>query len=848
MVARSLEVPIPTEAKSQVFQDLLHLVNKECQGDSAKPEAFYNRLERSPAGHHVDVALCYFTGFGCNQDHKKGLEFMRTAAEYGNIPARAVLGRLYQACGEHIPASDQTVEWLMEGTAAGSRIASTELYFLDPVRHTKAIGKFRDWWSGFGAPRPINQDVVADLKAYFKIHDEYQFVAAIKTYMAIRHPSIHCVDDVEYKRWNLLHFAATFGHTTMAKQLLEMGASINRPNLFGDTALLCACRSGRSSTALFLLEKGASAAIPDALGVTALHYMIYLDRDDIENVAAKLVGNGVDVHAKSWPVGTSSWGRLAFMGEPRCYSDTALHWAVAAGRIDVAEVLLSLGADPLEPGLKGFEGLLSDLSIAQFKPGPSIKDEYTSALAEAAYIAHLPMVDLFLQHISRHGKRFQMGQGYVRGVTRRAFDLMLGFLFYLTYTNELRSFRCMHGSHYKDNVIGVKSRVLPVPTPGEDIWDAISCDCHFLIQHMLDLGFNINGLTPPGLTPIQLACMKQSGSIVLFLLEKGADPRSLNSQFKTSCITLLSMSPFPSLLRDVVSALHNAGITYETNPAAFKLLFRRTVKEGWYDVAREILARGANREDLVSQPPLLEEILSQNSDASLGPLMFLLEPQHDHGQASPILRANWTVFHQLASVSEDIRDDALNSRIARYLISIFPRPSILNKRFLPGGSTAIAIATDKGNYRLVSQLLEAGSDPEEGRITAVDFIVSRIISPEIFTGGLAGLSRRQHYQARHESNSLRTLRVLLVFHVASQTSLGIERQEVLLARLIKQWQSAIFQDEVVNGALRELLKEDVVLYETNGRIYIKNRVTLELRLATLPEIKLCMTLSIGTHL
>ena len=320
---------------------------------------------------------------------------MESAARQGDIRARAVLVRLHQACREKLPPDVPVLEWLQEATAAGSRIASDDLRKLDPDRHIKAIEKFRNKWNGLIARRYVNQSVVEDLASFFHIHDQLKFAEAFTKFQTKENESI---DDVNYKGWNFLHYASKFGHLAMLEHLLALGCNVDHQNFIGETALLCACRSGRSRAASILLQKGARADIYDKIGSTPLHYLIYMDEEDAENVAGWLLANGADIQAKSLPMSPAR-DLPRFICEP-VLSDTPLHWAVYANRLDVARLLLRLGADPLEPS-----NLVetSQSYIPGFFPNVAAynaNNEGSSALNQALALAQMEITEECMKYIT----------------------------------------------------------------------------------------------------------------------------------------------------------------------------------------------------------------------------------------------------------------------------------------------------------------------------------------------------------------------------------------------------------------------------------------------------------------
>lgn len=76
---------------------------------------------------------------------------------------------------------------------------------------------------------------------------------------------------------------ANFEKTMVIDRMLEMGCNINKPNDFGETALMMAVKRNNRKMMEYLLENGASPNISDNLGVTPL--MIATFNSQLYNMA-----------------------------------------------------------------------------------------------------------------------------------------------------------------------------------------------------------------------------------------------------------------------------------------------------------------------------------------------------------------------------------------------------------------------------------------------------------------------------------------------------------------------------------------------------------------------------------
>jgi len=143
-----------------------------------------------------------------------------------------------------------------------------------------------------------------------------------------------------------LHYAARDGYKELVELLIARGANINAENAAGETPLHYAARGGHKDIAELLIEKGATistihlaafmgdltrvrAFLQKGIDVNArgsddctpLHYAATTD------VAAFLISKGANVHAEDKE------------------GETPLHTAAGAGCKDVAELLITKGAD-----------------------------------------------------------------------------------------------------------------------------------------------------------------------------------------------------------------------------------------------------------------------------------------------------------------------------------------------------------------------------------------------------------------------------------------------------------------------------------------------------------------------
>ena len=135
-----------------------------------------------------------------------------------------------------------------------------------------------------------------------------------------------------------LEWAAYRDDLEMAELLIRAGAKVNAANDLGVTPLLLACKNGSAAMIDLLLKSGAdpNAALPS--GETPL---MAVSRTRSVDGVKSLLAHGAHVNASE-----------------RVRQQTALMWAVAEGRPEVARVLIEHGADVHARSKTGFTPLM----------------------------------------------------------------------------------------------------------------------------------------------------------------------------------------------------------------------------------------------------------------------------------------------------------------------------------------------------------------------------------------------------------------------------------------------------------------------------------------------------------
>ncbi|MBK8177086.1 MAG: sel1 repeat family protein [Rhodospirillales bacterium] len=95
-----------------------------------------------------DLALRYFRGDGVPQDSYRALQWMRSAAERGNVPAQTALGRLYFTGLEEMGSDlNEASRWLSAAAASGDGEARKLLVEVQEAQANDAVYRrqLTDW-------------------------------------------------------------------------------------------------------------------------------------------------------------------------------------------------------------------------------------------------------------------------------------------------------------------------------------------------------------------------------------------------------------------------------------------------------------------------------------------------------------------------------------------------------------------------------------------------------------------------------------------------------------------------------------------------------------------------------
>jgi ankyrin repeat protein len=152
--------------------------------------------------------------------------------------------------------------------------------------------------------------------------------------------------------------ASRNGSAPMARLLIEAAADPNIPLLLGETPIVTAARSGSPEVVEMLLDNGAAVNARGARGQTPLMFAASQRHSDVVKV---LLEHGADVNAHShvWSqvLAQPPHSHVETMKDFLMGGNTALTFAVQAGDLESAKLLVAAGADVNATSAWGFPPL-----------------------------------------------------------------------------------------------------------------------------------------------------------------------------------------------------------------------------------------------------------------------------------------------------------------------------------------------------------------------------------------------------------------------------------------------------------------------------------------------------------
>lgn len=356
--------------------------------------------------------------------------------------------------------------------------------------------------------------------------------------------------------------------------------------------------------------------------------------------------------------------------------------------------------------------------------------------------------------------------------------------------------------------------------------------CVAFLEYLVDQGADVNTWDSDfALSPLQAACARDvPGEMALRLLQLGADPLKTSPNIPSTCLSVLAFNRLGPLSLSIVREMVQRGCTYGSQPVSFANLYAKSVRENDVHLAQFLLDQeGVSRKSLEETSPLgslLQSLLIDNTQSSISPIQKLVNREP---RPSIIVseERRWSVFHQLSMTPELTRNEGLNERLARFLMTEYdPDVELLNLTDIYG-RTAISVAVMFGNHRLLRLLLAKGADPYCGEpsfslpVSLMRKITSILDLEKTGDNVAAEVEWKQKVRKVH-NNTVQLLAVALEYlPELGKISLtpAVRQSEDILSQIVQKWRDPESYQVSGAAALQKIIG-DIGTIEVQGSSFL----------------------------
>ncbi|KAI0886549.1 ankyrin [Annulohypoxylon maeteangense] len=666
-------------------------------------------------------AAYFLNGYGVSSDVDQALDSLVQAARRRDSIPQAFLYRVFKACQKDIPSEVPILQYLKYHALRGSRKAMLDLKELDSTEMERTKDLVRFGYGGVGADWYLDHQ-------WF--HGLTQSTLMSKDFRPERlGPKTNLADIAVNKRGDrITHASAAVGAYGLLRELItDFKLPVDLLNSKGETALLCACRSGHAESVKLLLDNGASASIQSASGESPLHWLSsFKDKVNVAAVGKDLIEIGeanVDAFTTCRISHSIFPGTMDVDFQPE---GTPLLWAVHDNKPRIVSFLLSAGADP-------------NWRFSQRDQSP---------LEWAAYYHHTECLRMMIEHLEGTGPAPMTTEGkkdvrhtvlygpLIRHAVRASDKFSMIMRNGADYLNSLKSTLAL---------LQEKTRLVKfsVGTNETLIHYAVKEAHDEACKIILESGWLAEEINKPAGPESRTALLESvrwnRRPLFQLLVQHGAD------------VNALSASPYDESGRRTWSALHTfadqahnddltlvddlitAGVPVDGNTAAapdIETPLHIAARRHAFRLADRLRSHGANidatclRAAFLTAPyPLtgLGWAIALNARYSLPGLRYLLA-QSPSFVVEP--ERGLTVLHLAACVPADLSyvgggtlsrvdfDWDTHLLLVRELLDWFQGPEKLDARTLvgAGSKTALHLAAEYGNVGVVKELVRAKAD------------------------------------------------------------------------------------------------------------------------------------------
>jgi ankyrin repeat protein/beta-lactamase regulating signal transducer with metallopeptidase domain len=414
---------------------------------------------------------------------------------------------------------------------------------------------------------------------------------------------------------SLLHSAAWYSNEKIMEMLISRGADVNAKNKRDYTPLYSAVWANKINAvkvlvnegcdvnwmpkgdsppihyaiwaeniemAKFLVNSGADFNLKDHDGWTAFHYAIVSESREL---ADSLIAKGArisDFHFAAWRGDLAAVKNFIEKGIDINIKDdqlnwTALHWAACSGKNDVADCLITNGADVNAKGefedpvlhyaiIKGNKYLVEQLLAKGAEV--NVKDVYEQTnLQIASGRGHRDIVEMLIAHGADINAKGAKGQGPLLCAARNGHTEIVSLL--IAKGADINT-KDVHGQ-------------APLNEAASDGYKETA-------ELLITKGADVNAKNNKGITPLYAAADNGHKDIVEMLTEGGADVDAKDKKGQTA-LQMAVLNGYKDIAEILIAKgadVNAKSNTWETTPLI------AAIRRGHEGIAKLLIAKGAN--------------------------------------------------------------------------------------------------------------------------------------------------------------------------------------------------------------------------------------------------------------
>jgi hypothetical protein len=228
------------------------------------------------------IALCAFhvNGYGVSIDIDQGLDYLVRSAKLGHAVSRPYVYRVFKAFQKTLPPTLPVIDWLDVAAQNGSRMALQDLSEINLEEAQITRRMLRGYTGGVGAIWYQPDQWLTGLDPNVLRQQAFD----VDYLMNLADVAVNRRGD------GILHAAAANDAQDMiVLALKDCHFDVNQRNNAGETAILCAARSGHVSVIKILVDYGADTSIQAGNGESPLHWLISLCEPEIADIGKALI-------------------------------------------------------------------------------------------------------------------------------------------------------------------------------------------------------------------------------------------------------------------------------------------------------------------------------------------------------------------------------------------------------------------------------------------------------------------------------------------------------------------------------------------------------------------------------